>query len=754
VTSLPDPKALRKVSYYNIRKIPSLIKAFKESGFEEDFMDSLKDALEDGVADPWISFISDDLKVVKTKNDHITRMSDLLDTEIPYAVTLEEAAPEFMPEKNLLAGINIEVVAGGRQPLTDGKRIYLPRKISMFCQDKRDLKPRQNKNVAVYANHAFHECTHIRYGSFLIDLKAYFKNAKKTWLLKRLFNIYDDFRCESHYFREFNDEQVLTNPIIEYHEYIGRNMIYPLQKDWLRGTLDKMLLDRYSEERLKKVAKPRLEYIQNKFAKQIMTEVAKQDLDTRLSLIDPLQTFMAFLTSEVIIGARKSKYMPLDKDFEDAFLSRRLKGQKSRDHNLQTLDDLLRYSVGLKKDVRLADVDRSLFAGTEIYGFLLEEFDEELNKKKDEEKDGSDDDVPKYSEDIEPSNGTPIDDKSDLDDKVDEIRSRAKKHYEDMDVDPDLEPDDDPIPDKMGGKKSDLERKIEPFNEEFCIPEYNPSTDGWSNSTLHVKNRVREGEVYSVDPWLVKAGKRAVSMLKPFTFDIQRRTRKPGKKNMREVIKDGNRITGGRSPRKRINDRVVFDRRDYAILIVGDHSASTGQRIADNRIVLDVIKDAVYLFSEGCNHVGDDFAVYFFSSSQDTYVSRIKSFDESWSDTPKRKLSAIRIKNANRDGAMIRYGADLLDARHSKSKLFVYIGDGKPNANNYTGDMAIDDTAKAIGECRKKGIDFVYLNIDKSATSNYFNRLTQHASYARVFKEIEDLAHSAIDIYKRVGKRK
>ncbi len=95
-------------------------------------------------------------------------------------------------------------------------------------------------------------------------------------------------------------------------------------------------------------------------------------------------------------------------------------------------------------------------------------------------------------------------------------------------------------------------------------------------------------------------------------------------------------------------------------------------------------------------------------------------------------MSSFEASLANRDGDFIRYITSILQNSNEEMKYFFLISDGKPNSPNYEGKYALDDTLLAIRECRKKGIKFIYFNID-SSLREYFFDFKSEATYAEHF---------------------
>ncbi len=158
--------------------------------------------------------------------------------------------------------------------------------------------------------------------------------------------------------------------------------------------------------------------------------------------------------------------------------------------------------------------------------------------------------------------------------------------------------------------------------------------------------------------------------------------------------------------------------RDLSCLLLADLSLSTDAHINNTARVVDVIRDAVYLFSEALSVTGDRFALHGFSSRNRNHVRfyNIKGFDENYNDDVRGYIDAIRPGYYTRMGTAIRHASDLLEKETSAQKLLLIITDGKPNdLDKYEGRYGIEDTRQAILEAEKKGLQPFCVTIDEKA---------------------------------------
>ena len=163
----------------------------------------------------------------------------------------------------------------------------------------------------------------------------------------------------------------------------------------------------------------------------------------------------------------------------------------------------------------------------------------------------------------------------------------------------------------------------------------------------------------------------------------------------------------GKIPSDRLYIKHVKQIRDVSVLLLVDLSRSTGNAVFDSQAtVLDIEKEAIILFCEALEVVGDAFAIAGFSGTGRLGVDycRIKDFDEIMDDTVKQRLNALIPQRSTRIGAAIRHATSQLEKISSKVRLLIILSDGFPNDVDYKREYAIEDTRKAVVEARSKNI--------------------------------------------------
>jgi nitric oxide reductase NorD protein len=158
--------------------------------------------------------------------------------------------------------------------------------------------------------------------------------------------------------------------------------------------------------------------------------------------------------------------------------------------------------------------------------------------------------------------------------------------------------------------------------------------------------------------------------------------------------------------------------RDISSLLLADLSMSTDSYLDDDNRVIDVVRDSMLLFAEALNSVGDNFAMYGFSSVKRSNVrfTMLKNFNEPYNDEIRGRVQSIRPGFYTRMGAAIRQATKVLQEQRSTQKLLLILTDGKPNdIDHYEGRFGIEDTHQAIAEANKLGIKPFCITIDQEA---------------------------------------
>jgi len=190
----------------------------------------------------------------------------------------------------------------------------------------------------------------------------------------------------------------------------------------------------------------------------------------------------------------------------------------------------------------------------------------------------------------------------------------------------------------------------------------------------------------------------------------------------------------------RLYKRRLRAERSLATLLLADLSLSTDAYATPSARVIDVIRDALYVFGEALSATGDDFEMIGFSSvrRQHVRIQHLKGFGETWNDAVRARLGALRPGYYTRMGAALRDAARRLGARPERQRLLLLLTDGKPNdLDVYEGRYGLEDTRHAVLECREAGLTPFCVTIDREA-HDYLPMLFGQQGYALV-RQPQDL---------------
>jgi Mg-chelatase subunit ChlD len=210
----------------------------------------------------------------------------------------------------------------------------------------------------------------------------------------------------------------------------------------------------------------------------------------------------------------------------------------------------------------------------------------------------------------------------------------------------------------------------------------------------------------------------------------------------------------GCTPSDRLYRKRLKVERDVAVYLLVDVSGSTKKPVADStKTVLAVEKEAIVLFCEALERVGDSFAVAGFSGSgrlaAEFFV--VKEFDERLSPEVKGRVGALRPEKNTRMGPAVRHAALYLAARPARIKLLIVLSDGLPNDQDYSADYAIADSRMAIRECRAHHIHVHAITVNTAASPD-LDRLYGDVHHT-VIGDVRDLPDRLPRIYRTLTRQ-
>ena len=195
-------------------------------------------------------------------------------------------------------------------------------------------------------------------------------------------------------------------------------------------------------------------------------------------------------------------------------------------------------------------------------------------------------------------------------------------------------------------------------------------------------------------------------------------------------------------------------RRELAVALLLDVSASTDAWVSTNRRIVDVEKEALLVVCEALDALGDRYGIFAFSgeSAADVSVLPLKRFDERVGVTVRRRIAALDSDRYTRLGAPIRHLTAALCREPAPRRLLLVLSDGKPNdVDIYEGRYGVEDTRQAVAEARRQGVAVFCLTVDREAP-RYAARIFGRAGFA-VLHKTEQLPSVLIDVLRQLVRR-
>jgi nitric oxide reductase NorD protein len=192
-------------------------------------------------------------------------------------------------------------------------------------------------------------------------------------------------------------------------------------------------------------------------------------------------------------------------------------------------------------------------------------------------------------------------------------------------------------------------------------------------------------------------------------------------------------------------------RRELAVALLTDVSASTDAWVTDARRIIDVEKEALLVVCEALDALGDRYGIFAFSgeSAADVAVLRLKAFDESRSLEVERRIAALDADRYTRVGAAIRHVTSALGRERASRRLLLILSDGKPNdVDVYEGAYGVEDTRQAVAEAHLQGVTTFCLTVDREAP-RYAGRIFGPSGFA-VLRRTDQLPSVMVEVLRRL----
>lgn len=192
-------------------------------------------------------------------------------------------------------------------------------------------------------------------------------------------------------------------------------------------------------------------------------------------------------------------------------------------------------------------------------------------------------------------------------------------------------------------------------------------------------------------------------------------------------------------------------RRDLALALLVDVSASTDSWVSGRLRIIDVEKESLIVLLEALDALGDRHAAVAFSGegAGGVRVLTVKDFAEPVGATVRRRVAALEPDGYTRTGAALRHASALLARQPARHRLLLVLTDGKPNdVDHYPGRYGIQDTRQAVAEARLQGLVPFCLTVDREAPA-YMPSIFGRRGYALLRRQ-ELLPSVLVEIVRRL----
>ncbi|MDH4183320.1 MAG: hypothetical protein OEV92_03790 [Nitrospinota bacterium] len=207
----------------------------------------------------------------------------------------------------------------------------------------------------------------------------------------------------------------------------------------------------------------------------------------------------------------------------------------------------------------------------------------------------------------------------------------------------------------------------------------------------------------------------------------------------------------GMTPSDRVYIRREKNLRDVSVAFLVDMSYSTSEELPSGKTIIDIEKSGIVLMAEALEAIGDQWAVYGFSTNRrdraDFYV--VRDFGQPYNDEVKMRFGAMEPMAQTRLGAVIRHANRLMGRMNTRIRLLILISDGRPYDVDYgSASYAVEDTRRALWEGKRKGVTSFCITVDKRSRE-YLPYMYGQSNFT-VIDNIEALPVMLPLIYKRL----
>lgn len=253
---------------------------------------------------------------------------------------------------------------------------------------------------------------------------------------------------------------------------------------------------------------------------------------------------------------------------------------------------------------------------------------------------------------------------------------------------------------------------------------------------------------------LVMRIRRAFEFLKPEGLVMLRQWPEGDDFDYRALIDFAIDLRAGRMPSDRLYVKRLKQERDVAALLLVDLSRSTANPVIGGQgTVLAVAKEALVLFCEALQVVGDTYAIAGFSGTGRHSVDyfRIKDFQEPLGTAVQQRIAALHPQRSTRMGAAIRHAVAQVAEMPSRVRLLIVVSDGFPNDLGYKAEYAIADTRRAVAEARARNVHVKAITVNIGSDPRLDDLYGRSHHY--VIADVRELPDKLLRMYGLLTKR-
>ena len=319
-------------------------------------------------------------------------------------------------------------------------------------------------------------------------------------------------------------------------------------------------------------------------------------------------------------------------------------------------------------------------------------------------------------------------------------------------------------PDGLAGLSEQVESELEEIDKESRFRR-TVLYDEWDNALEDYKKewcRVREIDMSSTSLafydrtvqqyyGMVSLLRRQFGMLRPDRIKRYFREERGDDLDIDALVESLVERHAGITPSDRVYIRRDKKMRDVSVAFLVDMSFSTSEVLPSGKRIIDVEREGLVMMAEALESIGDQWAVYGFSTERRDKVDFhvIHDFNEPFNDDVKMRFEGIKPVAQTRLGAAIRHANRLLGRQNSLIRLLILISDGRPYDVDYGDvDYAVEDTKMALWEGRTRGINSYCITVDKKSR-DYLPHMYGEANYT-IIDNIDALPISLPLIYKKL----